>query len=148
MRNGTVVAVLVVLTAAVAGAQNPLAEGDKAFRSANFKSAPKPPAAAADAEPDAGKRAEIRVKLAMAYYNARERTKAEEALTTALRDVPQLELIPELYEAPFIRLFNRVRTRLTTTPTPVAGSGPVRTGSAAGSLARVRQRPAQAAGHT
>jgi len=148
MRNGTVVAVLVLLTAAVAGAQNPLAEGDKAFRSANFKSAAKSYAAAADAEPDAGKRAEIRVKLAMAYYNARERTKAEEALTTALRDVPQLELVPEFYEADFIRLFNRVRTRLTTTPTPVAGSGPVRTGSAAGSLAQIRQRLAQAADNT
>jgi tetratricopeptide (TPR) repeat protein len=148
MRKATVVATIVLLAAAVAHAQDPLGEGDKAFRSANFKSAAKFYAAAADAEADPGKRAEIRVKLAVAYYNAKERTKAEEALTAALKDVPQLELVPEFYDSDFLKLFTRVRTRLTAPPTPVAGSAPVRTGGAVGSLAQVRQRLAQAADNT
>ncbi|OFV82996.1 MAG: hypothetical protein A2Y78_09755 [Acidobacteria bacterium RBG_13_68_16] len=148
MHKGTVVAALVLLSAALAWAQDPLTDGDKAFRSANFKSAVKLYSAAANAEPDPGKRAEIRVKLAMAYFNAKERTKAEEALTAALNDAPQLELVPEFYEAEFIRLFNRVRTRMTAPPTQVAGSGPVRTGGAAGSLAQIRQRLAQAGDNT
>jgi tetratricopeptide (TPR) repeat protein len=148
MRKGTVLATIVLLAAAVARAQDPLAEGDKAFRSANFKGAAKLYAAAADAEPEPGKRAEIRVKLAMAYYNAKERTRAEEALTAALKDVPQLELVPEFYDPDFLKMFNRVRTRLTTPPTPVAGSGPLRTGGAAGSLAQIRQRLAQATDNT
>jgi len=148
MRRGTVVATIFLLAAAVARAQDPLTEGDKAFRSANFKNAAKLYAAAADAEQDPGKRAEIRVKLAMAYYNAKDRTKAEEALTAALKDVPQLELVPEFYDADFLKMFNRVRTRLTAPPTPVVGSAPLRTGSGAGSLAQIRQRLAQAADST
>jgi tetratricopeptide (TPR) repeat protein len=144
MRKGIVLAALVLLSAALARAQDPLTEGDNAFRSANFKSAAKLYSAAAAAEPNSGKRAEIRVKLAMAHFNAKERTKAEEALTAALKDSPQLELVPEFYEPEFIRLFNRVRTRLTTPPAQVAGSGPIRTGGAAGSLAQIRQRLAQA----
>ena len=141
-------ATIFLLAAAVARAQDPLTEGDKAFRSANFKNAAKLYAAAADAEQDPGKRAEIRVKLAMAYYNAKDRTKAEEALTAALKDVPQLELVPEFYDADFLKMFNRVRTRLTAPPTPVVGSAPLRTGSGAGSLAQIRQRLAQAADST
>src|SRR4030042_4716834 len=148
MHKGPVVAALLLLSAALAWAQDPLTDGDKAFRSANFKSAVKLYSAAANAEPDPGKRAEIRVKLAMAYFNAKERTKAEEALTAALNDAPQLELVPEFYEAEFIRLFNRVRTRMTAPPTQVAGSGPVRTGGAAGLLAQIRQRLAQAGDNT
>lgn len=148
MRTATVVATIVLLVAAVASAQAPLAEGDKAFQNANFKAAAKLYAAAADAEPDPGRRAEIRVKLAMAYFNARERTKADEALTAALKDVPQLELIPEFYEPEFIKLFNRVKIRLNAPPTPVVGTAPVRTGTGAGSLAQVRQRLAQATDST
>ncbi len=148
MHKGTAMAVPVLLVAAVILAQDPLAEGDKAFHNANFKTAAKNYAAAAEGEPDPGKRAEIRVKLAMAYYNARERTRAEEALTAALKDAPQLELFPEFYEADFIKLFNRVKTRLTVPPTPVAGSAPLRTGTGAGSLAQIRQRLAQAADST
>jgi len=144
MRKAILVAVLVLLSADLARPQDPLTEGDKAFRSANFKSAVNLYTAAADAEPNPSKRAEIRVKLAMAHFNAKERSKAEEALTAALKDAPQLELVPEFYEAEFIRLFNRVRTRLTAPPTQAAGSGPVRTGGAAGSLAQIRQRLAQA----
>lgn len=148
MRTGTVVATIVLLVAAVASAQAPLAEGDKAFQNANFKAAAKFYAAAADAEPDPGRRAEIRVKLAMAYFNARERTKADEALTAALKDAPQLELVPEFYEPEFIKLFNRVKTRLNAPPTPVVGTAPVRTGTGAGSLAQIRQRLAQATDST
>jgi tetratricopeptide (TPR) repeat protein len=148
MRTTTVVATIVLLVAAVASAQAPLAEGDKAFQNANFKAAAKLYAAAADAEPDPGRRAEIRVKLAMAYFNARERTKADEALTAALKDVPQLELIPEFYEPEFIKLFNRVKTRLNAPPTPVVGTAPVRTGTGGGSLAQIRQRLAQATDST
>jgi tetratricopeptide (TPR) repeat protein len=148
MRRGTVVATILLLAAAVARAQDPLTEGDRAFRSADFKSAAKLYAAAADAERDPGKRAEIRVKLAMAYYNAKERTKAEEALTAALKDVPQLELVPEFYDSDFLKMFNRVRTRLTAPPTPLAGSAPLRTGGGAGSLVQIRQRLAQAADGT
>ena len=141
-------ATIFLLAAAVARAQDPLTEGDRAFRSADFKSAAKLYAAAADAERDPGKRAEIRVKLAMAYYNAKERTKAEEALTAALKDVPQLELVPEFYDSDFLKMFNRVRTRLTAPPTPLAGSAPLRTGGGAGSLVQIRQRLAQAADGT
>jgi tetratricopeptide (TPR) repeat protein len=147
MRKASVLATILLMAATLAGAQDPLAEGDKAFRSANFKTAAKYYSAAADAEADAGKRAEIRVKLAVAYYNAKERTKAEEALTAALKDAPQLELVPEFYDSDFLKLFNRVRTRLTAPPAVATGSAPVRTGGG-GSLAQIRQRLAQAADNT
>jgi tetratricopeptide (TPR) repeat protein len=143
VRKGAVPAVLIILLAAnLARAQDPLADGDKAFRNAKFQTAAKFYAAAVQGETDASKRAEIRVKQAMAYYNAKERSKAEEALAAALQDSPQLELVPEFYDPIFLKLFSRVKARLA--PTPVAGSAPIRTGGGTPSLAQIRQRLAQA----
>jgi tetratricopeptide (TPR) repeat protein len=148
MRKGALLAVLILLAANLAQAQDPLADGDKAFRNAKFRTAAKFYAAAAQSETDANKRAEIRVKLAMAYYNAKERSKAEEALAAALQDSPQLELVPEFYDPNFLKLFSRVRARVAAPPTPGAGSAAIRTGGGAPSLAQIRQRLAQAADNT
>lgn len=142
MHRCAVVLTVALLAAAAALAQDPLGDGDKAFREAHFKTAASFYAAAVDAEPDPGKRAEIRVKLAMAYYNARERSKAEEALAAALKEAPQLELVPEFYDPDFLRLFSRVRAKAAA---PASGSGPVRTGSITPTVAQVRQRLAAAA---
>jgi tetratricopeptide (TPR) repeat protein len=146
MRTRIVVGAVALLVVSAALAQDPLGDGDKAFRNAQFKTAARFYSAAAEAEPDPAKRAEIRVKLAMAYYNARERSKAEEALAAALGDAPQLELVPEFYDPDFLKLFARVKAKAAaaSTPTPAAGSGPIRTGNIAPTLTLIRQRLAQA----
>ena len=137
------VALLVVSTAL---AQDPLGDGDKAFRNAQFQTAVRFYSAAAEAESDPAKRAEVRVKLAMAYYNARERSKAEGALAAALGDAPQLELVPEFYDPDFLKLFARVKAKVAaaSAPTPAPASGPIRTGTIAPTLTQIRQRLAQA----
>ncbi len=136
--------VLVLLLAAVSAlAQDPLADGDKAFRKADFESAARFYAAAAEAETDPAKRADIRVRLAVADFNLKRRTKAEEALAAALKDAPALELVPDFYDPAFLKLFARVKARLAAEPTPTPAPGPTR-GAGAGSLAQIRQRLAQA----
>jgi tetratricopeptide (TPR) repeat protein len=141
MRFHFVAAVVLVLAAGQAWAQNPLADADKAFSNAEFKRAAKLYAAAAGEEPDAGKRAEIRVRLAVTYLNMRSRSKAEEAVGAALKDNPQLELVPDFYTADFLALFARVKARVAAAappPPPPANTPPP------GSLPQIRQRLAQA----
>ncbi|MBZ5589212.1 MAG: tetratricopeptide repeat protein [Acidobacteriia bacterium] len=136
----SLVAVFVMLLAAgVACSQDTLSDADKAFRSADFKAAAKLYAAAAENEADSGKRADIRIRLAVTYFNMKNRAKAEEAAVAALKDNPQLELVPDFYTTDFLALISRVKTRLTAGTAPP----PVRT-APAGSLAQVRQRLAQA----
>ena len=141
MRLQTAAAALLVLAAGPAWAQSPLGEADKAFSNAEFQSAAKLYAAAADNEPDPGKRAEIRVRLAVTYLNMRSRVKAEAAVAAALKDNPQLELVPDFYTADFLKLVARVRARLAAeappAPSPTATPPP-------DSLAQIRQRLAQA----
>ncbi len=142
----SLVAVLVlVLAAGVAWSQDSLSDADQAFRAADFKGAAKLYATAADNEADAGKRADIRIKLAVTYFNMKSRTKAEDAIVAALKDAPQLELVPDFYTTDFLALFSRVKTKLATSPAPAAP--PART-PPPGSLAQVRQRLAQAADNT
>ena len=147
MRTRTVAVLFAILVASAAVAQNPLADGDKAFRNAQFRTAARFYTAAAAAELDPAKRAEIRVKLALAYYNARERSKAEEALAAALGDAPQLELVPEFYDPEFLKLFTRVKAKVAaaSAATPGAGTAPIRTGNTTPPLTVIRQRLAQAA---
>ncbi len=142
MRLKTVAAALMVLAATSAWPQGPLTEADKAFSNAEFQRAAKLYSAAADNETDPGKRAEIRVRLAVTYLNMRSRRRAEEAVAAALKDNPQLELVPDFYTADFLALVARVKARLAAeappTPSPTATPPP-------DSLPQVRQRLAQAA---
>ncbi len=142
MRTGIAAVLVALFVSSAAVAQDPLGDGDKAFREAHFATAARFYTAAAEAERDPAKRAEIRVKLAMAYYNAKQRSKAEEALTAALKDAPQLELVPEFYDPDFLKLFSRVKAKAAAAAAP--GSGPIRTGSTAPTLQQIRQRLAQA----
>jgi tetratricopeptide (TPR) repeat protein len=146
MRTRIVVAGLALLVACAALAQNPLDDGDTAFRSARFKTAARFYAAAAAAEPDPAKKAEIQVKLALAYYNARERTKAEDALAAALGDAPQLELVPEFYDPEFLKLFAKVKAKVVaeSAAKQSPGSGPIRTGNITPTLTQIRQQLAKA----
>jgi tetratricopeptide (TPR) repeat protein len=141
MRLQTVAAALLVLAAGSAWAQSPLAEADKAFSNAEFQRAAKLYAAAADNEADASKRAEIRVRLAVTFFNMRSRAKAEDAIAAALKDNPQLELVPDFYTADFLKLVARVKARLAAAappaPSPTATPPP-------DSLPQIRQRLAQA----
>jgi len=137
----SIVAVFVLLlSAAAAWSQDALSDADKAFRAADFKEAARLYAAAADGEADAGRRADIRIKLAVTYFNIRNRAKAEESIVAALKDAPQLELVSDFYTSDFLALFSRVKSKLAT---PAAASAAVRT-PPPGSLAQVRQRLAQA----
>ncbi len=145
MRLPTVAAALLVFAAGSAWAQSPLAEADKAFSNAEFQRAAKLYAAAADNEVDASKRAEIRVRLAVTYVNMRSRGKAEEAVAAALKDNPQLELVPDFYTADFLKLVARVKARL------AAAAPPARSPTATpppDSLPQIRQRLAQATDNT
>ncbi|HQU34304.1 MAG TPA: tetratricopeptide repeat protein [Thermoanaerobaculaceae bacterium] len=141
MRLQIVAAVLLVLTAGPVWAENPLAEADKAFSNAEFQRAAKLYAAAADNEPDAGKRAEIRVRLAVTFLNMRSRAKAEKAVAQALKDNPQLELIPDFYTADFLKLVARVKARLAAAAPPAPSPTPT---PPPDSLPQIRQRLAQA----
>ena len=140
MRSFAAVVVL-LLSAGAAWSQDALPEADKAFRNADFKSAAKLYAAAAENEGDAAKRADIRVKLAVTYFNMKSRPKAEEAIAAALKDNPQLELVPDFYSTEFLALVSRVKARIAAPP--AAPPAPART-PPPGSLAQVRQRLAQA----
>ncbi len=142
MRSLIAVGMLVMLAAVPAASQDPLAEADNAFRNAEFKAAAKLYAAAADAETDPAKRADIRVRLAVTYFNLKSRTKADEVLAAALKDNPQLELVPDFYSPDFLALFARVKTRAGKESAPAPA--PTRP-AAAGSLPQLRQRLAAAA---
>jgi tetratricopeptide (TPR) repeat protein len=141
MRLQTVAAALLVLAAGSAWAQNPLTEADRAFSNAEFQRAAKLYAAAADNEADANKRADIRVRLAVTFFDMRNRAKAEGAVALALKDNPQLELLPDFYTADFLKLVARVKARLAAAapppPLPTATPPP-------DSLPQIRQRLALA----
>ena len=144
MRLPKVLAALMLLAAGIAWAQDPLADGDKAFRNADFTTAARFYSAAADAETNPAKRGEIRVKLAVAYFNLNKRTKAEEALTEALKDAPALELIPDFYDPAFLKLFSRVKARMAASPAPTPAPAPAKGAAVAGSLTQMKQKLAQA----
>ncbi len=127
-------------------AQDNLTQATEAYRKGEFRSAAKLFAAAAAKETDPAARADIRVKLAWTYWGMNDRSKAEEALSAALGDQPQLELVPEFYTPDFLALFNRVKARSGTGPgraAPTQPAGPRQAGTA-GALAALRQRLAQA----
>jgi len=146
MRSLAAVAVL-LLGAGVAWSQDAISEADKAFRNADFKAAARFYATAAENEGDAGKRADIRVKLAITYFNMKSRTKAEEAIAAALKDNPQLELVPDFYTTDFLALASRVKAKLAAPLTAPSTPAPVRT-PPPGSLAQIRQRLSQATDNT
>ncbi|MDD5564256.1 MAG: tetratricopeptide repeat protein [Thermoanaerobaculaceae bacterium] len=134
-------ATLLLLVAQAATAQSPLSDADKAFSNAEFRRAATLYAKAADNEPDAAKRAEIRVRLAVTYLNMRSPAKAAEAVAAALKDNPQLELVADFYTPDFLALVARVKAKVAAAappaPTPTATPPP-------GSLSQIRQRLAQA----
>jgi tetratricopeptide (TPR) repeat protein len=133
------------LTADWCVAQDALSDANEAFRRSDFKIAAKLFSEAAAAESDAGKRAEIRVRLAVTYFNLGSRTKAEEALGAALADQPQLELVADFYADEFLSLFKRVRARRTAAAQPAPAPTPLGPGPAVpASLAGLRQRLALA----
>ncbi|MGD1148777.1 MAG: tetratricopeptide repeat protein [Thermoanaerobaculaceae bacterium] len=140
MRSLAAVVVL-LLGAGIAWSQDTLSEADKAFRNADFKGAAKLYATAADNEGDAAKRADIRIKLAVTYLNMKSRTKAEETVAAALKDNPQLELVPDFYTTDFLAFVSRVRAKLAAAPP--APPTPARTPPPS-SLAQIRQRLSQA----
>jgi tetratricopeptide (TPR) repeat protein len=142
-----VLALFVLLTAIDCLAADPLSEATEAFRRADWPSAAKLFATAAEAESDSAKRAEIRLRLAQVYFLMNNRLKAEEALAAALADQPQLELDPELYTDDFLRAFTRAKTRAASgsaRPAPPAAT----TAAGAGTLVAIRRRLAEAVDNT
>ena len=135
----------ILVLAATAWAQDPVADAKDAYRKGEFRKAAKLFATAAEAEGDAGKRAEIRVNLAWTYFAMKNKAKAEEALTAALRDSPQLDLVPDYYTDDFVALFSRVKAKMAA-PAPSPGTTPstVRNPAGATTLTQLRQRLAQA----
>jgi tetratricopeptide (TPR) repeat protein len=143
------VALLLTLAGARVGAQDALGDANAAFRRSDFKTAAQHYAAAAAAETDLGKRAEIRVRLAVTYFNMGSRAKAEEAIAAALGDQPQLELVPDFYADEFLAMFKRVRSRRAATPQATTAPSPAAAPPAApGSLAALRQKLALAVDNT
>jgi tetratricopeptide (TPR) repeat protein len=142
-------AAVLALSGELAGAQDALSEANAAFRRSDFKGAARLFTAAADAENDPARRAEIRVRLAVTYFNLGSRAKAEEAIGAALADQPQLELVSDFYADEFLAMFKRVRARRAAAPTPAPSSGPPLPAPAvAGSLMALRQRLALAVDNT
>ncbi len=123
--------------------QDPLADATAAYRKGEFRKAAKLFASAAESENDSAKRADIRVKLAWTYFAMKNKTKAEEALAAALKDSPQLDLVPDYYTDDFLALFARVKAKAAAAapPTPAAS----RASTAAPTLPQLRVRLAQAA---
>lgn len=138
--------VLLLLLAVPAFSQDPLSEAMDAYRKGDLSQAAKLFSAAANAERDPAKRADIRVKLAVTYFNMKNRSKAEDALAEALSDQPQLELVPDFFADDFLALFRRVKARATAetrsapTPPPQAARQP----AGGSNLGALRQRLAQA----
>ncbi|MCU0293915.1 MAG: tetratricopeptide repeat protein [Thermoanaerobaculaceae bacterium] len=146
MRRVVVVWTLLVM-AAVASAQDPLAAATDAYRQGDFPQAAKLFAQAAEAEAAPAARAEIRVKLAWTYYAMKSRSRAEEALAAALADNPGIEVMRDYYTDDFLALVEKVRKRLasgaSTARTTTQPARPVQPPSG-GTLAGLRQRLAQA----
>ena len=134
--------VMLLLSAGVAWSQDALSEADKAFRNADFRGAAKLYATAAENEGDAAKRADLRIKLAVTYLNMKSRSKAEEAIAAALKDNPQLELVPDFYTTDFLAFVSRIKSKLAAAA-QAAPPAPARTPPPS-SLAQIRQRLAQA----
>ncbi len=144
-RHTALLSLLLTLAGAWAGAQDALSDANAAFRRSDFKSAARMFAAAADAETEPSRRAEIRVRLAVTYFNMGSKTKAEEAVVAALADQPQLDLVPDFYADEFLALFKRVRARRTAAAQPAAMPGPAAPAAATpGSLTALRQKLALA----
>jgi len=141
----TALLVLLALPAAWASGQDTLGDANAAFRRGDLRRAAELFAAAAAAEPDPARRAEIKVRLAVTYFNLGNRSKTEEALAAALDDQPTLELVPEFYVDDFLALFRRARARRQApppAPSPAAQASAVAATPA--SLAALRQRLAMA----
>ena len=143
MRWHHALVLLAVLVAHPAAAQNPLSDANQAWRQGDLPRAAKLFSAAADAETDPAKRADIRVRLAWTYFLMKDRTAAEEALSSALADQPRLALAPDYYTSDFMQLFTRVKSRAVSTPAPPAAA-PGAAGTVAIGLTALRQRLAQA----
>lgn len=146
MRAWLVAGMVAVLVGASAGiCQDPLSEANEAYRQGDFQKAAELFRQAAEAETRPTARAEIRVKLAWTLFALKNRSKAEEALASALDDEPTLELVPDYYTDDFLALFSRVKTRVTAPPPPSAGSPSPLTRTAPASAANaLRQKLAQA----
>jgi tetratricopeptide (TPR) repeat protein len=145
LRRFAALAILSLLMAVHIPGADPLSEASDAFRKADWPRAARLFAAAAEAESDSAKRAEIRLRLAQVYFLMNHRAKAEEALAGALADQPQLELVPELYTDDFLRAFARVKARAASSPPrptpPAAGAG-------SGTLVAIKRRLAEAVDNT
>ncbi|MGE5236983.1 MAG: tetratricopeptide repeat protein [Acidobacteriota bacterium] len=150
MRRKTVLLLAMLLAAAGAFAQDLLSQARDAFRNGDFRSAARLFSQAADQESDSGKRADIRVQLAVTYVNMNNRAKAEEAFTQALRDNPHLDLVPDFYAPEVLSIFSRVKARQGEAPPKPAGAGSPagRQAAPAGDLPGLRQRLAQAMDNT
>lgn len=146
MRLRSFISLLLVLVGTIAWAQDPYSQAQEAYRRGELSRAAELFAAAAQAEPNAAQRAEIRVKLAFTYFAMKSRTKAEEALSAALDDSPALELVRDFYTDDFLALFNKVKTRRAASAGQAGhGQTPARRPTpAAGSLPALRQRLAAA----
>ncbi len=137
-----------LLAAAVAPSQDPLAGATEAYRQGDLSKAARLFAEAAAAEQAPAARAQIRVKLAWTHFAQKNRSKAEEALGAALADDPSLVLDRDFYTDDFLTLFEKVRKRAAAAeqpparpPQPPAQRPP----QASTPLIQLRQRLAQAA---
>jgi tetratricopeptide (TPR) repeat protein len=123
MRSRVLALLMLALTAVPSWADDPLTQASEAYRRGELSKAAQLFATAADAETNRAQRAEIRVKLAWTYFAMKNRSKAEEALSAALDDSPNLELVRDYYTDDFLALFNRVRTKRAGGPTQSGKSG-------------------------
>ena len=124
----------------VVAQQDALGNANEAFSRGDFKGAAQLFAAAADSERDPARRAEVRVRLAVTYFNLGNRQKAEDALAAALADRPQLELVEDFYADEFLSLFKRARARRSAAQAAQARPGQASPQPAATSLVALRQR--------
>lgn len=142
MRKLCVIALIAILSAGSVVAQDPLAEATEAWRAGDLPRAARLFAAAAEAENDPLRRADIRVKLAWTYFLMRNPAQAEEALTAALGDQPQLELVPDYYTEDFMNLFARTKQKVA--PATAAANSGNAPAAPPPSLQALRQKLAQA----
>ncbi|MGV8041100.1 MAG: tetratricopeptide repeat protein [Thermoanaerobaculaceae bacterium] len=148
MMRRALLMVAVLLVAAAAPSQDPLAAATEAYRQGDLPKAARLFAEAAEAEQAPAARAQIRVKLAWTHFAQKSRTKAEEALAAALADEPSLELDRDFYTDDFLALFEKVRKRVAAAGQPPARPTQLpaqRPPHATTPLIQLRQRLAQAA---
>lgn len=138
-----IVLVGLLVTSLAVAQEDTLAEATNAWRAGDLPRAARLFAAAADAESDPLRRADIRVKLAWTYFLMRNGGKSEEALTAALADQPQLELVPDYYTQDFMSLFARTKLRVAPPPQSSGGSDAAAPATLP-SLQALRQKLAQA----